>query len=304
MLTGFWFEAAGATLLVVALGYASAKDLRTREVSDAVWLVFGLAGALLGGLGVASGGTVPTLVWVVVAALALEHLFPWDDALGERHAPKVPALELGAYAVGVVVVGYAGFRWGVGPNGVPLAAVALLVTIVLARGLFELGVLYGGADAKALIVAGLLVPLFATPLLYAPGTSTVALAVLPFSVTLLTDAALLSLAVPIGIGVRNLARGEFSLARGFTTYTLPVEELPRRFVWVRDPALGQDTLSDDADTSEEDTRRRTEIAASLRARGVTRVWVSPQLPFLVLMTAGAIAGLLAGNLILDLLVLR
>jgi prepilin signal peptidase PulO-like enzyme (type II secretory pathway) len=33
---------------------------------------------------------------------------------------------------------------------------------------------------------------------------------------------------------------------------------------------------------------------------VSRVWVTPQLPFLVLMAAGTFTGLLAGNLLLDL----
>lgn len=294
-------EVAGAVLLIAGLGYAAAADLRTREVSDGLWQLLGVAGALLGLLLVASATALPLLLWAVVSALALEHLFPWDDAFGERHAATVPAIELGAYAVAIGVVGYASARWGVGPASVPVAVIAALATIVTARILFEIGVLYGGADAKALIVAGLLVPLFPSPLVLAPAVTSTVLAVLPFSFTLLTNAALLSVVVPLVIAVRNLLRGEFAFPRGFTTYTLDVDDLPRRFVWVRDPAVGEDTFLHDAETSTEDAQRRTDIAAALRARGVTRVWVSPQLPFLVLMAAGALAGLLAGNLILDLI---
>ena len=293
-------DAVGALVLAGGFAYAAVEDLRFREVSDHLWQLLGSVALVLGALEVAPGGFLPVVLWVVVAAFALEHLFPWDDALGEGHAGLVPAIELSVYAGVLALVLWSVARWGIGPSEVPIAVVAAVASIVLARGLFELGVLYGGADAKALIVAGVLVPVFAVPLLYAPALPGLLLSVLPFSVTLLTNAALLSLSVPIALALRNVRRGEFTFPRGFTGYTLPVEELPKRFVWVRDPALGEDTLVDDAETSEDDTRRRTEIARKLASEGVRRVWVTPQLPFLVLMTAGAFAGLLAGNLLVDL----
>ncbi len=183
----------------------------------------------------------------------------------------------------------------------PVTVLAALATVILARALFETGVLYGGADAKALLVTGVLVPLFAVPLLVHPSVVAPLLTVLPFSVNLLTDAALLSVVLPVAIAARNAARGEFTFGRGFTSYTIPVAELPDRFVWVRDAALGEDSLADDdADTSEDDRRVRTEIARRLQARGVERVWVTPQLPFLVLLAVGGLAAFLAGNLLLDL----
>lgn len=295
-------DAARAVVLAGGLAVAAVQDLRTREAPDGLWQVLGILGMLLGVASVLPGGPLPVVLWLVAAGLALEHLFPWDDLLGERHAGKVPALELTAYVVAIGVVGYAAVRWGVGPSAVPVAVLAAVVTVVLARALFEFGVLYGGADAKALIVAGVLVPVFASPLLFAPALEAPLLAVLPFSLTLLTDAAVLSVAVPVALAVRNVARGEFTFSRGFTGYTIDVGELPRRFVWVRDASLGEDTLVEDAETSAEDTRRRVEIARKLEARGVRRVWVTPQLPFLVLLAAGAFAGMLVGNLLLDLFV--
>lgn len=298
--TSFLLEAAGALVLVGGLLFAAVADLRTREVSDRLWQVLGSVGALLGAAMVAPGGLLPLALWAVAAALALEHLFPWDDALGERHAAKVPVLEVVAYVGALAAVGASAARWGVGPATVPITVIALVVTVVLARALFELGVLYGGADAKALIVSGVLVPTFGTPLLTAPAADLLLLRILPFSLTLLTDAALLSVVVPLTLAVRNIVRGEFTFPRGFTSYTLDVAELPHRFVWVRDHTLGEDTLVDDVETSADDTRRRVEIARKLESQGVRRVWVTPQLPFLVLLAAGTIAGLLAGNLLLDL----
>ena len=293
-------DAGRVLVLVGGFAYAAREDLRSREVSDTLWQILGVVGIALGAVVVAPGGALALVLWIVVGAFALEHLVAWDDALGERHAAWVPAIELAIYAVVIALVSAAAYRWGVGPSSVPLGVIAATATIVLARALFEAGILYGGADAKALIAVGVLVPVFAQPLLFAPASASAALAVLPFSVALLTNAAVFSVVVPLVIGARNAARGEFSFPKGFTGYTLAVEELPRRFVWVRDPALGEDTLVHDAETSADDTARRVEIAEKLKAAGVRRVWVTPQLPFLVLMAVGAFAALLAGNLLLDL----
>jgi preflagellin peptidase FlaK len=300
--TGLWIAA--VAVLLAGFAYASASDLRTREVTDVLWQVMGLLGVFLGALALAPGGALPVALWSVVGLLALQHMFSWDERLGEFGDRYADLIEGASYAAGVVVIALAAVRYGIGPSTVPYAAIALLLTILFARGLFQLGVLYGGADAKAVMVSGILVPTFAfAP--WSPTSRVAALtAVVPFSVNLLMDAALASLAIPIAIALTNAARHEFSLRRGFTGFTIPVDELPDRFVWVRDPTVGVAREEEaDLETSEDDRRRREEVAAGLRSKGVARVWVTPQIPFLVLLTAGALVALLAGNLVLDLLAL-
>jgi archaeal preflagellin peptidase FlaK len=248
---------------------------------------------------VSPGGAVPIAIWILVAVLALQHMFPWDNLLGPDRAGVADLLEGVAYAAVLVAVVVAAIHVGIGPNGVPLVAVAVLATVLFARALFEIGVLYGGADAKALMIAGLLVPLFPSPWL--PQTASVALllSVLPFSVNVLVDAALLAVAIPIGIGLRNALRGEFEFPRGFSGYMIPVRELPDRFAWLKDP-LSADA-EEDAETSEEDREIRRRAAKELESQGVERVWVTPQIPFVVLLALGAVAALVSGNLILDIL---
>ena len=295
--------AAEVTVLVVGFAYAAVADWREREVSDRLWQVRGVLGVALGALAIAPGGAWPLALWLVVGALVLEHLVAWDDALGERLDRYADLIEGIAYAVVTALVLAAVVELGIGPAAVPVGVVAVLATVLFARGLFELGILYGGADAKALMIAGVVLPIFATPLL-TPGTSAILLlAVVPFSVNLLMDAALLSIAIPIGLAVRNVARGDFSFPRGFSGYRLPVRELPQKFVWLKDPLGGDGAAEREAETSEEDRRERTRLAAELETRGIDRVWVTPQIPFLVVMAFGAVAALLAGNLLLDLLAL-
>lgn len=293
-------EATEVVLLVAGLGYAAAADWRSREVTDRLWQVLGVLGFGLGAVAVGMNGTLPLALWLVVGALTLEHLFPWDEALGLRGERYADLLELAAYVAVVVTVAVVAVEVGVGATTVPLAVIALLTSVIFARVLFEAGLLYGGADAKALMIAGLLVPLFPSPV-WAPSSALPVTGVLPFAVDVLMNAALVSVVVPVAITVRNATRGEFDGLRTFTGYTIPVEELPRRYVWVRDPTFGDARREEaEVETSEDDRRRRAEIARDLSARGVRRVWVTPQIPFLVLLFIGALAALLAGNLIVDL----
>ncbi len=290
-------------VVVGGFGYAAASDLRTREVSDRVWQLMGVLGAGLGAVALAPGGLLPVVAWIVVAAFTLQHVVAWDAALGPRGEASADLLEAGLYAAVIVGLAVAVVHWGVSATGVPWAVLAVLVSVLFARGLFEAGVLYGGADAKALMIAALVLPTFASVLLPLSGSFALVLAFLPFAVNLLMNAALLSLAIPIAIAARNLARREFRFPSGFTGYMLPVAEIPHRFVWLKDPLSVGATPRDELETAEDDQRERERLAAELSQRGVRRVWVTPQIPFVVLMAAGAIAALLAGNLVLDLIAL-
>ncbi|MGP8158142.1 MAG: A24 family peptidase C-terminal domain-containing protein [Thermoplasmata archaeon] len=289
-------------LLLGGFAYAALADWRDREVPDGLWQVLGVVGFLIGFAVVVPNGTLPTLLWAVVGLLVIQHLFSWDVRLGAWGDRYADILELGAYVGVVAVVAIAVARVGVGSDAVPIPVIAVLVTVLFARGLFEAGILFGGADAKALMIVGLLVPMFATPLIPVPGPIAPVTAILPFGVNVLMNTALFSVVVPLLIAVRNVRAKEFRGLSGFVGYTIPVDDLPRKYVWVRDPMFGEAREEEKSiETSEDDRQRRVEIAQDLRSRGVSRVWVTPQIPFLVVMAVGLVAALLAGNVLFDLI---
>jgi preflagellin peptidase FlaK len=299
---GTYALAADLALLLGGFAYAAVSDLRDREVPDALWQVLGIAGFLVGFVDVVPGGVVPTVLWFVVGLLVIQHLFAWDLRLGEWGDRYADILELMAYVAVVALVAVAVARVGVGPDAVPVAVVAVLVTVLFARGLFEAGILFGGADAKALMIVGLLVPMLATPLIPLPASVAPVTAILPFAVNVLMDAALFSIAIPLVIAARNVRAKEFRGLSGFVGYTIPVDDLPRKYVWVRDPMFGEAREEEKSiETSEDDRRRRQAIAEDLRSRGVRRVWVTPQIPFIVVMAVGVVAALVAGNVLFDLI---
>jgi len=290
-----------AVVLLGGLGFAAYQDWKVREVSDAVWQGMGLIGAAAGFVAF-WGHSLALVLWLLVSIWALEHLFAWDIPL-ERYSERLPAwIEIAVYVGVLATVILAAIDYGVGGSGVPVAILAVAASVLLARGLFEIGVLYGGADAKALMIAGILLPIVSTPF-WSPAVAAGLLAYYPFALTVLIDAALFAIVVPIAIAVRNVSAHEFTFPRGFTGYTIPVEELPDRYVWIKDPTFNSYVTDDEPEpqTTEEDRVLRQHQADELVKQGVKRVWVTPQLPFILWILAGTVAALVAGNLVFDLI---
>jgi len=152
------------------------------------------------------------------------------------------------------------------------------------------------------MIAGFLVPMYPNPWIPQPTSIAPITGILPFAVNVLMNSALFAIAVPIVIAVRNARAGEFRGLAAFVGYSIPVDELPNRFVWVRDPMFGDAREEErEIETSEDDRRRREEIARELKSKDAERVWVTPQIPFVVVMAFGVLGALLAGNVLFDLL---
>jgi len=296
-------DAAWAVLLL-GLAYAAYTDLTTREAPDGLWSILGAAGLILGTIDLWPEGLVAVGAWVLVGALILQHFVPWDIPL-ERYAPALPGIvEIGAYIAVGAGLAYGAYHLGFGPSGIPVEALAAYVAVLFARTLFELGLLYGGADAKALIAAAALIPIDPGTLWSVPFGSARVATILPGPFTLLMNAAILTAVIPLALALRNLSRHEFEGFASFLGFRIPVAELPEHFVWVKDPVFG-DTSGEEGsvETTEEDIALRRRQRDELQAQGIDRVWVTPQLPFLLFFFLGALGMVLAGNLLFDLLAL-
>ncbi len=279
--------------LLTLFGIASYFDWRIREVRDELWLAGGLLGGVL--LILSSGTTSLPLfgLYVLVVVFTVQHFIPWDARL-DKHPQAVVALEGGLYFVVVLAATLAYLYLKPAP---PAEFYAVVVAVVLSRVLFETGLLYGGADAKAMMTAGLLLPLAAAPLLVTlpPNLQYPLLQDIPFAFTMLVNGAVVTLAVPIVILAYNLSHGERRLPRAFHMYEIPTRELPHRFVWLKDPAPSERSREE---TTAEDEELRRKQAHELLSKGIDRVWVTPQLPFLIALALGALIGVLFGDLLL------
>jgi preflagellin peptidase FlaK len=163
-------------------------------------------------------------------------------------------------------------------------------------------ILHGGADAKGLIALTLLVPTYpdASPFpILAPNPLVQDLlrVAFPFSLVIYVDAAILFLAVPLVLFLRNVIRGDFGV-QAFLGYRVPIDRIPSK-AWLMEkindrgehilvlfPKRGGD---------------RSEDLDRLRAAGADRVWVTPQVPFMVPLLGGFWLAFIVGNVLLGVL---
>ena len=292
--------------LLVGMLVASVWDILQREVPDGCWQVMGIVGAGLGAVLLSSNSSALGLVlWLLVGGLAVEHFFDWETPLHRRSQLAGRWIELSAFVACVVAVAVAIGLYGLSARGVPDAVVATLAVVVIARALYEVGALWGAADARALMAMSVLVPLSPATLLVLPAPAQQFADVVPFALNaLINGLVLVVIAVPVTIAVLNLRRKEFSARDGFVSYTIPVGDLARRYVWVRERRERRAETAERAMTSEEDRQGRSVAARELAARGVDRVRVTPQIPLVAFLAAGALLAWVAGNLLANLFALR
>ena len=116
----------------------------------------------------------------------------------------------------------------------------------------------------------------------------------PFAFVVLVDSALLFLVVPLLFLGRNAAAGDLKLPRAFFGYRASLDALPK-YVWFMDRIEDGKPVHVYFPRRKED---RDEQVRLLREHGFTKVWVTPQLPFLVAMLVGYLLAVVAGNLLL------
>jgi preflagellin peptidase FlaK len=252
---------------------------------------FGLA-LLTTELVLTTGDPLPYLILVPPALLFVDIL--WERGGGGfAYASTLLFYGLSGIAVLFLVLGFGG--QGVDEQGLIVRGLGILTVILLGYVFYYLGLLKGGADAKAFMAIGVLVagypslgpfPLLAvSPPLLAPFEL-----LFPFAMTALLLGALVLIGLPVAFLIRNLARGDRRWPQLLLGYKAPVDELPR-FAWtlqeVQDGNLRYRIVP-------RATTREADVEA-LRAAGLRRVWVTPQIPFLIPLTVGFVLAFLVGN---------
>ena len=291
--------------VVVALGFlfvAAVMDWRRRVVKDVVWITLGAAALAIVELELLVGSAA-WFLHLLTAATAILYFgaFFGKEMRGEKRFTFRP-LRFGAYLAALIFL-LATWRLS-SENETTLGAFYRLLTmpgmIVVAHGLYEYDLLRGGADAKALMALSLLFPgiyphLGSFPIFHpTPAAEPIIAVTFPFAFVVLVDSALLFLAVPLFLLARNVASGTAQFPRALVGLRVPLDGLPK-FAWFMDRVEDGEPVFHYFPRRKED---REEQVRLLREHGLTHVWVTPQLPFLVAMFVGAILAVVFGNLLL------
>lgn len=290
-----------ARLLIgtVILSYASLRDWKTRTVTDWAWALMGTAGLMLFGIEVITS-TPDIRTYLILVPLGLMFLdLMWDREASQLGRLSTLLIYL-ASALSVVLLLARFTTFETVAQGILGRGLGALFVLLLAYLLYYVGLIKGGADAKALVATALLVPGYpewgGLPLLPLDPRVLGAFNVFfPFALSTLMNAALLLLFLPPYFLVLNVLRGDFRWPQALLGYKAPLDRLPR-FSWVLQEA------SSGGVRYHTFPRKKAEEADvhGLRDLGIERVWITPGIPFLIPLAVSFVVTMLVGNLLLAL----
>jgi archaeal preflagellin peptidase FlaK len=284
------FVRLGVALIIACI--ASISDWRKREVSDLHWAAMGFAGIALLAVQI-----IQDKVDLTYLLFLLPMAWFFSDMLVERRGmfedginPLPIALYLGSFAIIAYLLS---LFWS---DGYMWQLLVIPVMFVLFFFLYQFNIIKGGADAKALIAIALLIPRYPMlgpfPLIHVTMDATQY--IMPFAVLVLFNAALLTLGVPLVMFFHNLYRRDLRFPTMFFGYKMDISRAREKFVWpmeyVKDGELKMSVFVRPDDTTEDQINQ-------LEAAGMTRIWVTPKIPFLIPITASLLFSTIVGNII-------
>ncbi len=272
--------------------FASIADWRKREVSDLHWAAMGIAGlALLAVQIVQDNVDLTYLLFLLPLAWFFFDMLVERRGMFEEGINPLPiALYLGSFAIIAYLLSLfwsEGYMWQL---------MVIPVLFVLFFFLYQFNIIKGGADAKALIAIAILIPRYPMlgpfPLIHVVVDATQY--IMPFAILVLFNAALLTLTVPVVMFFLNLSRRDLRFPTMFFGYKMDLPKAREKFVWpmeyIKDGQLKMSVFVRPDDAIEDQF-------GQLEAAGMTRIWVTPKIPFLIPITASLLFSTIVGNII-------
>ena len=287
-----WTPVLKVIIAFAILFLAARADWKTREASDRYWIVIGAAGMVfLAAQILTDGVNLAYLLILVPIALFFGDIF-WDRrGMFEDGINPVP---LAMYGLGFAILGAMVFLYNGDLYFWELMIVPIMFLIFIL--LYQFDIIKGGADAKALIALSIMFPLYPIigPFPLIPLPYDLAQFVLPFPLLILFNAAILTVAVPVFLLIYNAAKRDVRLPAMLFGYKMPIAEAKERFVWPMERIVdGQLKFSVFPKGSDFTAEEFDQLAAA----GLSEVWVTPKIPFLIPIAAALLFSVFVGNII-------
>lgn len=176
------------------------------------------------------------------------------------------------------------------PNIWYLVFVPIMVALMYL--FFQMRLLFGGADAKALMALAILVPI--QPLMFGDQLP-IWKSFMPGSWIIFANATILFLLIPISLLIYNISKRNVQFPHSLLGYVISVEKAKQKFVWplekIKDGKRKLMYMPKNFDVDEE--------LAEFERQGITEIWVTPKIPFMIPLLIGFLVSFLFGDLLLQ-----
>jgi len=218
-------------------------------------------------------------VRLIIGTLIL--LYASYTDLKTRHASNILWIIMGTAGAILLVIQYlqGGF-----PNLWYLVFIPIIIALMY--GLFQLRLIFGGADAKAMMALAILVPIVPTM-----NNTPLWPSLLPWSWVIFANSVLLFLIIPVSLFVYNAAKRNLSFPYALLGYKMNIQEAKAKFVWPLEKLVdGKRRFSripEDFDESEH--------LKAFEDAGIEEIWVTPKIPFMIPLLAGFLTAFFLGD---------
>jgi len=218
---------------------------------------------------------------LIVGTLVLAYASYTDIKI--RRASNMLWVVMGSIGAILLIIQYimVGFN-----NVFYLAFIPIMMGIMYV--LFQLRLIFGGADAKAIMTLAILVPLEPSILEFPIFSS-----IMPFSWVIFSNSVVLFLLLPLTLFAYNIVKRDVEFPYCFLGYKMSVKNAQERFVWPLEKIVdGKRKLS--IMPKDFDVGNDWKI---FEKKGIHEMWVTPKVPFMIPLFAGFICSFILGDIL-------
>ncbi|UCE37877.1 MAG: hypothetical protein JSW00_01135 [Thermoplasmata archaeon] len=281
---------------IALLCFASYTDLKTRRVKNEVWMLMGLCGAILLIIQMffEKKAWEYYLIFLPVGIL-FGSMFFEHEPLYDTEKKKFNFILFALYIIGILALFYQIYAlWG---ENYFFRLLIIPVLIIFFFILYQMGVLHGGADTKAMMAIAILTPFythfFGFPILHFSSERLAEAMELffPFAFLVLMNSVLFVVWALLAFLVLNTAKRDTAFPEMLLGYKMDIEEVGKKFVWSMERIVdGERVIVLFPKRHDKDSLEK------LKEMGVKRIWVTPKIPFIVFIMAGFIISAFLGNI--------
>ena len=232
-------------------------------------------------------GTLIDIIRLVVGIAVLSYASYTD--IKTRRASNMLWVIMGIIGGILLIIQY--FTMGFGDKIMYLIFVPIV--IVLVYFLFQLRLIFGGADAKALMALAILVPL-------PPIINSIPLwknSIMPAPWIIFSNSVVLFLFIPLSLLIFNAVKRNIEFPYCLLGYKMSVSKAKEKFVWplekIKDGKRKFMYMPKDFDVEAE--------LEEFKKIGIKEIWVTPKIPFMIPLLIGFIVSFILGDILFQLI---